>query len=880
MKSAFIRRAGLLLAFAVCAARTSAQDLLLRNGTVLTITKGTLKGGDVLVRGGRIAAVGRGLKAGSDVQVIDCTGKYITPGLIDAHSHLAIEGGINEATDPVTAMVDIQTVINHKDPGIKWALAGGVTTINTMHGSANPIGGLTATLKLRWGRSAEELKFEGARRHIKFALGENPKRVHAERGVLSRLGVAETIRRAFLQAREYQRDWDEYNARVKAGLEAKAPRKDLRMESLAGVLRGDIWVQCHCYRADEIEMLLKLQDEFGFRIGALQHVLEGYKVAPEIAKRGIGASTFADFWGYKVEAYDGIAHNAAALTRWGVRASVNSDSGERIRRMHIEAAKSMRAGGLSETECLSLVTINPAWQLGIDSRVGSLEAGKDADIAIWDEHPLSVYSRCITTIVDGEVTFRRTSDGGAEFGVKGRNAFASTAPYATPKEEGLSVAASAAAPLSPLPSVPAQKTDAPPGGSLAIRNARIVTVDGPILEHGTLVVRNGRIEAMGDDIRIPGGIPIIEGAGLSVYPGFINAVGTLGLTEIETVDVTQDFGERGPMKAHLRAKDAYNTHSAWVGVARFSGVTSTVVTPRGTGWAGQASLMRTFGRTVEDCTLVSSVAQMLSLSGTVPSAPAEAGMQQNSPQAAPTAVPGTMKELIAQSLKDARDYAAKWDLWKAANDPRQRPPRMDMTLYALMDAARAKQPVMMSANSKDDIEDALRYAADNGLKPIVVGGSDAERAAAALLKAGAPIVLTSVLSMPFSTDAYDKHFATASRLHKLGIPFCIATTETAMLPVHAGIAAAFGLPKEEALKAITLYPARILGLDSEIGSIGVGKVADLLITNGDPLDHRTEIKRVIVNGFEAPITSKHVEMYERFRPKGSAMQQQSVRSRR
>jgi imidazolonepropionase-like amidohydrolase len=619
IKKSLLNLIGLILWFGYgFSAPLRAEEILLKDATVLTVTKGTIKEGDVLIRDGKIAAVGRNVKASKEAKVIDLKGRYLMPGMVDTHVHLAIEGGVNEATQTVSAEVDIGDVINEKDISIKLNLARGVTTVNAMHGSANPIGGLTQTLKMRWGRSAEELRFEGARKHIKFALGENPKRVHQDRGIASRLGVADTFRQRFTAAREYMRDWEEYRRKKQAGENVVPPRKDLELENLAAVLRGEIWVQCHSYRADEIEMLMKLADEFGFKIGAFQHVLEGYKVAPEMAKRNIGASTFADNWGYKVEAYDGISYNAAAMTQWGVRASLNTDWPVLRIGLNYEAAKSLRYGGLTDDQCLALVTINPAWQLGIDHRVGSIEVGKDADLSVWEGHPLSVYSRCVMTMIDGQIYFERKADGTSSFGLPSPPPAASananpapTNPSQQPAAETKpSIPASAFVPLQ-LPTTTALSGSA----TFALTNARIVTVSGPVIENGTILVENGRIKAVGKEAAVPSGVRVINARGLSVYPGFINAATTLGLTEISSVQETQDLGERGAMKAQLRAADAYNTHSAWIGVARCAGITAALVSPRGSGWMGQSALMRTAGRTVEEATLVGEAAQALSLSG-------------------------------------------------------------------------------------------------------------------------------------------------------------------------------------------------------------------------------------------------------------------------
>ena len=407
---------GTLPTGALRAQRPAAPETLIRNATVITVTHGTLQNTDVLMRNGKIAAIGKNLNASATARVIDGTGKYVMPGIIDCHSHSMLDT-INEGTLAVTSMVHTQDVMNPTDVDLYRELAGGVTTLNLLHGSANPIGGLNTVVKIKYGRPASEFLFPGAMPGIKFALGENVKQSSRpnQPGVQrrypnTRMGVEEVIRDAFTRARDYKRTWDEYREAAKKDKNLVPPRRDLQLEPLVEILEGKRYVHAHCYVASEILMLINLADEFGFKIKTFQHVLEGYKVAKEIAAHGAGASIFADSWGYKIEAYDAIPYNAAILTRAGVVVSMNSDSDERARRLNIEAAKAMHWGDLTEEQALRLVTLNPAIQLGIQDRVGSIDIGKDADIAIWNGHPFSVYSRVDTTFIDGEVFFDREKD--------------------------------------------------------------------------------------------------------------------------------------------------------------------------------------------------------------------------------------------------------------------------------------------------------------------------------------------------------------------------------------------------------------------------------------------------------------------------------------
>ncbi len=400
--------------FAVAAA--AAPVTVIQNATILTITKGTVKNGSIVIRDGKIAEVGDKVSAPAGAQIIDAGGQFVMPGIIDCHSHIAAES-INEGSVSVSSMVGIEDVLNSEDIAIYRALAGGVTTANILHGSANSIGGKCSVIKTRWGKDASGLIFEGSTPGIKFALGENPKRSGAStipgmraRYPATRMGVEDVIREAFNDAKVYQASWRVYREKVKRHENAIPPRRDLKLEPLVEVLEGKRFVHAHCYRADEILMLLRVADDYGFKIRTLQHVLEGYKVAKEIAAHGAGASTFSDWWSYKIEAYDAIPFNAAIMTRKGVLVSLNSDDAELMRRLNTEAAKTLKYGGLSETEALSLITINPAKQLAVDTRVGSIEVGKDADLAIFDKHPLSNYAKVQKVLIDGTVYFDRDKE--------------------------------------------------------------------------------------------------------------------------------------------------------------------------------------------------------------------------------------------------------------------------------------------------------------------------------------------------------------------------------------------------------------------------------------------------------------------------------------
>lgn len=400
--------------FNAAEAQTKKGNVLIKNATVLTVTNGVLEDTDILVENGIISRIGQGISGGNNTATIDAKGKFVMPGIIDAHSHIGLDV-VNEATSPITSEVKMGDVIDPYDIGIYRALAGGTTISHAMHGSANAIGGENVTLKHRYGTAnPEDLIMKEAPRTIKFALGENPTRVHGRNNNIqprTRMGVEAVIRNGFSEAQQYKSRWESYNAAQKQrNSRAVPPKHDERLQTLADILDGKIIIHCHSYRADEIYMLINVCRDFDIKNIVFTHVNEGFKVAPELAEYSMGASVFADWWAYKFEVYYSTAFNAAILNENGVLTSINSDSGELIRHLYHEAAKTQRYGGLSDQIALELITINPAKQLGIADKVGSIEVGKQADLVIFDNHPLSVYAVPQMTFVDGVKYFDINED--------------------------------------------------------------------------------------------------------------------------------------------------------------------------------------------------------------------------------------------------------------------------------------------------------------------------------------------------------------------------------------------------------------------------------------------------------------------------------------
>jgi len=396
--------------------RPQAKTVLFKNATVWTNeADGILPNTDVLIQNGKVSAIGKNLTAPKDADQVDATGKHLTCGIIDEHSHIAISKGVNEGTQASSAEVSIATVVNSDDINIYRHLAGGVTTVQQLHGSANPIGGQASLIKLRWGLNPESLKFEGAPGFIKFALGENVKQsnwgdFNTTRFPQTRMGVEQVYIDAFTRAREYG------NALKAAASAKKAPnakpiRRDLELETLLEILESKRFITCHSYVQSEITMLMRVAEQFGFKVNTFTHILEGYKVADKMKQHGVAASSFSDWWAYKYEVQDAIPHNGAILSSMGVVTGFNSDDAEMARRLNQEAAKAVKYGGISEEEAWKFVTLNPAKMLRIDNRVGSIKKGKDADVVLWSDNPLSIYAQPIQTYVDGVKYFDLQQDG-------------------------------------------------------------------------------------------------------------------------------------------------------------------------------------------------------------------------------------------------------------------------------------------------------------------------------------------------------------------------------------------------------------------------------------------------------------------------------------
>jgi len=839
-------------------------DVLLRNARVLTIAGEDLERGSVLVRGGRIAAIGPDLQAPEGVLTIDLGGHVMMPGIFDPHSHIALSD-VNEFSLSVTPEVRVGDVIRSDDPRIYWALSGGCTSAHLMHGSANTIGGQCVLVKLKYGRPADELPIPGAVRTVKWALGENVIRSGKVRNPFdreaprrfpgTRMGVEATIRRALEAGREYARQRSEHEAALAAGQDVPPLRRDLRLEALADILEGRIWVNTHCYRADEVLRLIGVAEEFGIRVAVLHHVLEGYRILPEIARHGAGTATFADWWAYKIEAYEAVPHNAGMLLRGGVNSAIKSDSADLMRHMNLEAAKCLKYAGLSEREALQLITLNPARQFGLEGRLGSIEVGKDADLAVFDGHPLDTFAKCVLTLVDGEVYFQHR-----DFDPNGQERSPRPITLPPPAEDGPGIV------------FRDDSCQVPAGARLfAIVGGRIHTVSGPIIEKGTVVIRDGRIDAVGADVAVPRGAQVIDASGQQVFPGLINAATQVGLVEIEQVDVTIDTAEPGAFQPDVLAVSGFNPHSAMVGVTRAEGITTVLLVPSEPTVAGQAGLLDLDGWTMDEALIEPRAGLVVNL----PVTRSERVFREPTPQEEPERRQDPSRETLQKLerfFRDAKVYAegVRAAGQNGATPPAARDPRFEaMVPYVL-----GEKPVLIAANSYQAILEALLFAEEFGLRAVLLGGRDAWKVADLLAARNVPVIYEGVFALPASipelrevTDTWDANYRALSVLARAGVRFCASSRGAdlaKLLPLELGFAVAHGLDPERALRAMTLDAAEILGVADRIGSIEPGKVANLVVATDHPCQATSRVQWVFIRGRPVPLENKHTQNAVRF----------------
>lgn len=873
-------------------------SVLVQGGMLYPVDGSDPYQGDVLIEDGKISAVGKSLSAPDGVPTYNAEGMHVTPAMIDAHSHLAL-AAVNEGSMSITAEVRVADMIINRDYGIYRAAAGGTAMVQSLHGSANPIGGQAVVWEMDYfANRMDQVRYPGAMQGIKFALGENVKQSNWDSGgnrfPTSRMGVQAVYRRAFQMAQDYSAQ-----RALHAAGELPSFRRDVRLEVLADVVENKIHIQCHSYRADELLMFLNVCKEFGIQEPTFQHVLEGYKVAPELAEYGAMASSFADWWAYKIEAYDAIPYSPGMMHEAGAVVSINSDSDDLIRRLNTEAGKSIRYNGVDWETAMSFATKNVAKQLRIEDRLGSLEVGKDGTLAVWDAEPLSTYARCHLTLARGRTLFEWKAGNDAMW--QGYAAMAAEFAQATAERNGTAPAPDmdVAEDGSTWGSAKREASDEEwanwtklgQGEHFVIDNVNIHSqVDVPF--KGYLQVKDGRIIKMGTGSfsgRKPVGATMIDARGMSLYPGFINGTDATGLYEIGSVRGTDDRRETGTDHPDLSIASAIHADSAHHDVTRMHGTTHVLVRGSAGRIQGQAALIQLEGDSTDDMVVTRDLGLVIRFPRARAPRLGQLGMAEDlhehdcltaghadeehvhpdEPEQGLKPREGVqMPENIDELDKwfdDALEYGEELDrLAEAGEALLERDPK----LAALVPYARGEKPVLVEANDPITIMAARAWAKDRGLPIIYLGAKEAWKVAGYLGADGASVILGSVMDLPSrAQDPYDANWRGAMVLKAAGCKVALRTDNPEVsrnLPFQAAAASAWGLGREATLRALTIDAARILGVDEFTGSIEAGKVANFFLCSGDPLDFTGQVKRMWIGGKEVPLTSRQTELRDRY----------------
>lgn len=822
-------------------AANGATTLFFRGATLYRMDGSSPAISNLLTVKGKIVGIGNDVVAPNDATIIDASGWHIMPGIIDAHSHLALDS-INEGKVAISAECRIGDMIRPQDVGIWRAAAGGTTVVQSLHGSANPIGGQAATWELNyWEPSINDLLIEDAAQNIKFALGENVKQSNwasawGKRFPNTRVGVDAVYRRAFMAAQDYrlQRELAE---------QGRWPDfvEDVRLEVLADILDNKIHIQCHSYRADELLMFLKVCADFGIERPTFQHVLEGYKVANEIAAAGAMASTFSDWWAYKYEVKDAIPWNVEILHKAGVIVSINSDSDEMIRRLNTEAAKAMLYGGLSYEDAMATCTTNSAKQLRLADRLGSIEVGKYASLSVFDKHPLSNYARCVLTLSQGNVLYEQPQSMDSRW-----------VEYAQQSREFAKQHASLVEMDDNLMQIDAELmskfTKLGDGKSYYIQNANIHAVSEKAFS-GSLLIENGIIKEIYRGRSTPpmrANLEIVDANGKDLYPGFINSLDRTGLVEIESLRASDDTVEIGDDQADLTVEVAIHADSAHHNITRMTGVSYVLTQPGRGRIRGQGAFIQLAGTTTAD--------MIIKRHGLFINFPRSARFEQKD---GPTENDNV--EELNNWIELTKEYASI-----------EMHAQRDSKLEALMPYFIDKQQIFLVADSAATIMAARDWVAKHDLNVVYVSAKKSYQVAGYLGADNASIITGPVHSLPTGSaeSAFDYPYRSPSLLTAAGCRVALYTNDinvTRNLPFQAATAAAWSVDSSfDALRSITLGAAEVLQLDPYIGSIEVGKVASFFICDGDPFENGVPVERLFIGGSEVDIVSHQSQLRNRY----------------
>jgi imidazolonepropionase-like amidohydrolase len=837
-------------------------DLFIQNiDTVWTATGEILENASILIRDGVIRAIGADLNPPNGVTVVDGSGMTAIPGLVDEHTHTGMRS-TNEGSAPIVPEVKVIDAMDPEDFSIYRALSGGVTSSRVLHGSANPIGGQSAVIKMRWGMDdSKKLLIQGAPQSVKLALGENVTRKNftgapgnAQRFPGSRAGVEAIYVDAFTAAQAYKQEWDEYRANPRSF--RVPPRRDLRLEALVEIMDGEIRVVAHSYRSDEIVMMMRVAEQFGFKIDVFTHVLEGYKVADEMAAHGAGGGTFSDWWQYKLEAFDAIPYNAAIMEDHGVLTSINSDIPWLQSFMVYEFNKVVKYGGVSKENALRMLTINPARQIMIDDKVGTIEVGKQGDIVLLSGDPFDSYTRVEKTIIDGIVYYDLQRE------EETRREKVRTLPQVRLVPE----VAPATTPFSGL--VGTQELTPGHGGGLiqesvaALTGATVHPVAGAEIPNGTVLVENGRITAVGPagQVQVPAGAQVIDLSGKHLYPGMIDLMTQMGMVEIGSVNSARDDREVGRYNPQIRALASVHPHSEAIPVARANGITMVFTSLASGIIPSTGSVIQMAGDTQERMNVSDRAAVVVNF----PSAPGKAWDEPK--------LDGDRLEELITLFERSREYASRPSVMRDPTAPFEAnlADQNELLLRAMAPAVTGEAPVFFITRRERDIKTLFLFLDEfPDVKAVIVGGDQAFRVAEELAARNIPVVVGSSLSPTMDrNDPITAGWRNAGILNAAGVKVAFGTSDVANvrnLPYHAAKSVAFGLPEEEGLRAVTLNAAEIAGVGGITGSIEVGKRADFIVTDGDPLQIVTNIERVFINGTEVSVESRHTRLWKEFR---------------
>ncbi|HUY93562.1 MAG TPA: amidohydrolase family protein [Pirellulales bacterium] len=816
---------------------------------ILTAAGQTFDSGAMLVEKGKIVEIGSSDRVivPADAKRVDLKGKVVIPGLVDSHSHLGVysrptvsaNSDGNEMSGPVQSIVRALDSINPFDPGIRMALAGGVTTANIMPGSGNAIGGQTLYVKLH-GHTVEQMAIvsPAVLGGLKMANGENPKRAYGGRkqAPATRMKIAALQRSEFLKARDYQRKWDNYRKKLAAGEDASPPETDLSLEPLVEVLERKRTVHFHTHRADDIRTVLRLADEFGFEL-VVQHGTEAYKIADELARRNVPVSmTVPDSIGGKAEVMDFLEQTGKRLTDAGVKVMVNTDDPITESRFLLRTTAIAVRGGLDAETALKAITLYPAQAMHLDERVGSLEKGKDADFVVLSGAPFSVYSRVLETYIEGRRAFNLADDKDRLYQTGG---FALADRSQAPPAQALVEPREAVeAPKKPDDAqAPAAESD-----ELVVLAGRLHTVAADPIEDGAVHVKDGKIVYAGSrkDFELPKGVPVLAAA--VVTPGLIDAHSVVPLNGAYNVPADQDADETtDPNQADLRALDAFNPAEPLLRFLLEQGVTVIHACPgRANAVAGQTGVFRTHGKTAEGMTVRFPQMMLFNL-GESP--------KETYPDKKPGTRMGTAA-LVRGALSDAANYARKK---RAAKDEASQPDR-NLKHEALGQVLEQKLPAMFCAQRADDIVTALRLTDEFKLKSRLALSAEAYLLGDRLAAAKLPIIVHPTMQRVAELETYNSSLANAAALADRELLIAIASgvehyvPKTRVARQEAAMAAVYGLGFDRALRAITLDAAKILEIDDRFGTLEPGKTADLVLYDGDPFEHVTHVAAVVIDG--------------------------------